>query len=445
MPFNKEFEHHLHEVMVSASLEVRDEIDQYKRELVWKAQQTHNSAAMPLAYKEAGLYDFRTRTQRVIDRYFQALDDCGIAIDANVERDMLAQIGMVTGAQNPLTFPPGLRISPQLASVQRAYGQEIARVGNQLQREAANRLRGAKMKNASSGAAVTALPQDPAGKAARVAREDSGQTFISYSWDSDEHRAWVEEFATALRQNGVDVVLDRWHLPPGADMYRFMESTVRSVEFVLVICTPAYAEKAENRVGGVGYETTIITAQLARKTDERKFIPILRSGDWASAVPLWLASRRGLDFRDNPYSDAKLQNLLRTLHREEVQAPALGPRPLFSSEDIPAERISKLESGGEPQEPKTPTPAKAPLKKSEAIAYALYETTGPDAQKVQVYIRRSPTTEGLFTFENSLGEERHGTREDIAARYVLSDRQLTMSGFKRMNTGNGSGDRAFDL
>jgi hypothetical protein len=85
------------------------------------------------------------------------------------------------------------------------------------------------------------------------------------------------------------------------------------------------------------------------------------------------------------------------------------------------------------------------LKKSEAIAYAWYETTGPDAQKMQLYIRRSPTTEGWFTFENSLGEEHHGTREDIAARYVLSDRQLTMSGFKRMNTSNGSGDRAFDL
>ena len=291
MRFDEEFEHHLREVMVAASLEVHDEIEQRKRELIWKAQQTHNAAAIPLAYSEAGVYAFRTRTQRVIDRYFQAFDECGIAIDANVEQEMLRQIGMVTGAQHPLTFPPGLRGSPQLAAVQQAYGQEMARVGNQLQREAANRLRAAKMKNVRSGAPVPASPQPQTqtAKAARVAAEKSGQTFISYSWDSDEHKAWVEAFATALRQNGVDVVLDRWHLQPGADIYRFMESSVRSAEFVLVICTPAYAAKADDRVGGVGYEATIITVQLARQTDERKFIPILRSGDWTTAVPLWLA------------------------------------------------------------------------------------------------------------------------------------------------------------
>jgi hypothetical protein len=438
MPFDKDFEHHLHEVMVAASLEVRDEIEQRRRELLWKAQQTHNAAAMPLAYSEAGIYGFRTRTQRVIDRYFQALDDCGIAIDANVEQEMLRQIGMLTGAQHPLTFPPGLRSSPQLAAVQQAYRQEMARVGNQLQREAANRLRAAKMKNARSGAALPASPQaqNPAGKVAQVPAEKSRQTFISYAWDSDEHKAWVEAFATALRQNGVDVVLDCWHLPPGADMYHFMETSVRSAEFVLVICTPDYAAKADDRTGGVGYEATIITAPLARQTDERKFIPILRSGDWSSAVPVWLASRRGLDFTDNPYSPAEFQNLLRTLHHEEVQAPAVGPRPLFSSAPVPATRI--------PTQAQAPSPA-PPLKKSEAIAHAWYETTGANAQKVQVYIRRSPTTEGWFTFENSLGEEHHASREDIAARYVLSDRQLTMSGFKRMNAGNGSGDRAFDL
>ena len=73
------------------------------------------------------------------------------------------------------------------------------------------------MKNARSGAVVTAAPEQPQNPRsdARSVPENSGQTFISYSWDSDEHRAWVESFATALRQNGVDVVLHRWHLVPG--------------------------------------------------------------------------------------------------------------------------------------------------------------------------------------------------------------------------------------
>lgn len=348
MPFDEEFRHHLHEVMVAASLEVRDEVEKHKREVVWKAQQTHNSAAMPIAYSKAATYAFRTRTQRVIDCYFQALDDCGIIIDANVEREMLKQIETLTSAQQPLTFPPGLS-GPQLAAVQQEHARETMRVGNQLQRDAANRLRAAKMKNARSGAAVTAAPeqpQNPTSDARSVPENKSGQTFISYSWDSDEHRAWVESFATALRQNGVDVVLDRWHLVPGADMYHFMERSVRSAEYVLVICTPAYAAKAEDRVGGVGYEATIITTQLAQRNDQRKFVPILRSGDWTSAVPLWLASRRGLNFSSDTYPASEFQSLLRTLHREEVPAPPLGPRPPFPNQDIPTVAATLPQSTG---------------------------------------------------------------------------------------------------
>ena len=346
MPFDKEFEHHLHEVMVSASLEVRDEVERHKRELVWKAQQTHNGAAMPIAYSEAAIYAFKTRTQRIIDRYFQAFDDCGIMIDANVEREMLKQIEMLTGAQQPLTFPPGLR-GPQLTAVQQEHARETMRVGNQLQREAANRLRAAKMKNAHSGVGTNpAQSKSPVNETKSVPADKAGQTFISYSWDSEEHKTWVESFATTLRQNGVDVVLDRWHLPPGTDMYHFVERSVRSAQFVLVICTPTYAAKAEDRVGGVGYEATIITTQLARQTEQRKFIPILRSGNWTSAVPLWLASRRGLDFSANPYSPSEFHNLLRTLHREEVQAPTLGPRPPFPDSATPTEGVALADDTG---------------------------------------------------------------------------------------------------
>ncbi|SRR6266481_2085182 len=180
-------------------------------------------------------------------------------------------------------------------------------------------------------------------------KEFEHQTFISYSWDSEEHKTWVESFATTLRQSGVDVVLDRWHLPPGTDMYHFMERSVRSAQFVLVICTPTYAAKAENRVGGVGYEATIITTQLARQTQQRKFIPILRSGNWTSAVPLWLASRRGLDFSANPYSPSEFHNLLRTLHREEVQAPTLGPLPPFPDSATPTEGVALADDTGAPE------------------------------------------------------------------------------------------------
>ena len=124
-------------------------------------------------------------------------------------------------------------------------------------------------------------------------------------------------------------MLDQWHLPLGGDMYHFMEQSVRSAEFVIIVCTPAYAAKADARNGGVGYEARIITTELAHQTEQRKFIPILRSGEYPSAAPVWLASRSGLNFTSTSYSTKELERLLRTLHGEEIQAPPLGPKPVF--------------------------------------------------------------------------------------------------------------------
>jgi hypothetical protein len=36
------------------------------------------------------------------------------------------------------------------------------------------------------------------------------RVFVSYSHDSDPHRAWVLKLATDLRANGVDATLDQW-------------------------------------------------------------------------------------------------------------------------------------------------------------------------------------------------------------------------------------------
>jgi hypothetical protein len=58
--------------------------------------------------------------------------------------------------------------------------------------------------------------------------QDIPKVFISYSWDSDDHRKWVQDFATRLRtEGGVDVTLDRWHAVPGDQLPQFMAKAVR--------------------------------------------------------------------------------------------------------------------------------------------------------------------------------------------------------------------------
>jgi hypothetical protein len=54
------------------------------------------------------------------------------------------------------------------------------------------------------------------------------KVFISYSWTTPEHEEWVVDLATRLMHNGVSVVLDKWDLKEGQDVYAFMESMVTS-------------------------------------------------------------------------------------------------------------------------------------------------------------------------------------------------------------------------
>lgn len=105
------------------------------------------------------------------------------------------------------------------------------------------------------------------------------KAFISYAWETDEIKLWVKELAIKLRADGIDAKLDQWEVVPGDQMPHFMEKSVRDNDYVLIVCTPKYKSKSENRVGGVGYEGDIMTAEVLQNSNHRKFIPILENPD----------------------------------------------------------------------------------------------------------------------------------------------------------------------
>jgi hypothetical protein len=180
-------------------------------------------------------------------------------------------------------------------------------------------------------------------------------TFISYSWDDDAHRTWVRELGTRLRGDGVDVVLDQWHTAPGDQLPEFMERAIRDNQYVLIVCTPGYKRRADARTGGVGYEGDIITGEVVTSRNHRKFIPVLRSGEWTSAAPTWLAGKYFVDLRGAPYSDAHYSDLVATLHGDRVKAPPLGPKPTSSRLDPAAPLSSNIGGGAQiPPSPDTP-------------------------------------------------------------------------------------------
>ena len=164
------------------------------------------------------------------------------------------------------------------------------------------------------------------------------KVFVSYSWDDEEHKRWVRELAARLRGDGIETLLDHWHLVPGDQLPAFMESSVRESDFVLVICTPRYKDRSDARAGGVGYEGHIMTGEIYTSRNHRKFIPLLARSTWSRAAPSWLQGSFFLDFTRTPPDEGPYEDLLRTVLGKPSAAPPLGMAAVLA----PAVRLNAL-------------------------------------------------------------------------------------------------------
>lgn len=171
---------------------------------------------------------------------------------------------------------------------------------------------------------------------------DHPKAFVSYAWDGEVHRDWVHTLAARLRGLGVDVTLDQWSAAPGDRLPFFMEQSIRLNDFILIICTPKYKEKSENRSGGVGYEGDVMTGELLVTGNHRKFIPILREGEWAGACPSWLLGKYFVDLRGNPYSEQSFSDLLAAVCRDRTPIPELGTLVQPHSQTSPQRSVNRL-------------------------------------------------------------------------------------------------------
>ena len=132
--------------------------------------------------------------------------------------------------------------------------------------------------------------------------ERKKSVFISYCWESEEHKEWVKKLAKDLSDTFV-VKIDQ-KLPYGIDLMKFMEEAIASSDKVLIITTPEYKRRADNRERGVGYETSLITDDLITEQNIIKFIPIIRKGNKETSYPKYLGSRLGADMtNDKSYFD----------------------------------------------------------------------------------------------------------------------------------------------
>ncbi|MEO8072468.1 MAG: SEFIR domain-containing protein [Acidobacteriota bacterium] len=167
--------------------------------------------------------------------------------------------------------------------------------------------------------------------------------FISYSWSSNDYVDKVRELAEELANNAMEVELDQWSLKEGDDKFIYMEQMVNdsTIDKVIILLDKKYKEKADEREGGVGTETTIMTpkiyADVVEKRGKQKFIPVVMERNVETGkefVPAFLDGRKYIDLTDADHYSEKFEELVRAIHDKPIfRKPLPGKAPSYLLED----------------------------------------------------------------------------------------------------------------
>lgn len=149
------------------------------------------------------------------------------------------------------------------------------------------------------------------------------RVFISYTWKDEAVKEWVFNLAHALCANGVDARLDRFHLRPGMDLPQWMTNEVLKASKVLLVCDSHYAEKADMRKAGVGWETMIIQGDMMLQGEMNTKYIVISYGDFEKNTPIYMRSKLGIS-KDEV--DKNINRLLEHIFEIDT-APAIGKIP----------------------------------------------------------------------------------------------------------------------
>ncbi|AAW53363.1 SEFIR domain-containing protein [Staphylococcus epidermidis] len=162
------------------------------------------------------------------------------------------------------------------------------------------------------------------------------KAFISYSRTSDEHLNRVVRIGESLRvDHGIDVILDVWDCTEGDDLNFFMESMVNdeTIDFVIILSDFQYFNRANDREGGVGKESTIITSQIYDKQKDSKFIPVFLDilDNGKPSLPTFCNTRFAIDMTDIELDIEKIEEIARKIHDKPLfEKPRLGKVPDYN-------------------------------------------------------------------------------------------------------------------
>jgi hypothetical protein len=158
--------------------------------------------------------------------------------------------------------------------------------------------------------------------------ERSVRVFVSYCHTSPKHEEWVEALATFLRKSGIDARMDVWHLRRGMDLPQFMTNELALADRVVLVSDERYAEKADGRIGGVGWETMIVQGDMANlPPDSTKYLVVVRSKKVDDGLPRYLKTKFVIHWPSAAFDQRNRSIILKELFNL-VEIPEIGQRPV---------------------------------------------------------------------------------------------------------------------
>ncbi|MGQ9871485.1 toll/interleukin-1 receptor domain-containing protein [Leptodesmis sp.] len=171
--------------------------------------------------------------------------------------------------------------------------------------------------------------------------EDALKVFISYSWDSKEHKDRVYHLAQALRDDGIDCTIDQFVQSPD-NRDRWMLDQIDESAFVLIVCTERYYQRYRgkeevNKGLGVTWKSTLIMGKLHDSQGRNtKFYPIFFDPPDISIIPDGIRTSyfdlSGYDLfkLDNNEQRLKEDGGYQDLYRLLMKQPYVMPRKIGS-------------------------------------------------------------------------------------------------------------------
>jgi hypothetical protein len=170
-----------------------------------------------------------------------------------------------------------------------------------------------------------ALPDADDREAERVhTSAEPVRVFISYTADKPTVTTWVRELGTFLRSSGINARLDIWHLMAGMNLQQWMQNEIQQADRVVLVCTEAYAQRADALDGGLAYEIKQIQQDIGATNERLKYLPLVWSADTSKALPTFLKPYLFIHWPpDGDDSEARRRLLEAILNRQE-EAPPIG-------------------------------------------------------------------------------------------------------------------------